>query len=98
MRDRIAPKRAGGGWPAVWYTVRAARSVGLRRMWTALRSRNTCKTCALGMGGQAGGMVNEAGRFPEVCKKSVQAAAADLRGAIHPAFFDATSIEQMMAM
>jgi molybdopterin-dependent oxidoreductase alpha subunit len=98
MTDRIAPKRAGGGWPAVWYTVRAARSVGMRRMWRALRSRNTCKTCALGMGGQAGGMVNEAGRFPEVCKKSVQAAAADLRGAIHPAFFSATSLDQMKAM
>jgi molybdopterin-dependent oxidoreductase alpha subunit len=30
------------------------------------------------MGGQAGGMVNEAGHFPEVCKKSVQAQAADM--------------------
>lgn len=27
------------------------------------------------MGGQMGGMVNEAGHFPEVCKKSLQAAA-----------------------
>ena len=53
-------------------------------MWKALRSRNACKTCALGMGGQRGGMVDEAGRFPEVCKKSVQAMAADLQGAIRP--------------
>jgi molybdopterin-dependent oxidoreductase alpha subunit len=30
------------------------------------------------MGGQEGGMVNEAGHFPEVCKKSVQAQAADM--------------------
>ena len=51
-------------------------------MWRALRSRNTCKTCAVGMGGQAGGMVNETGEFPEFCKKSVQAMAADLQAQI----------------
>ena len=47
-----------------------------------MRSRNTCKTCALGMGGQSGGMVNESGHFPEVCKKSVQAQAGDMQGPI----------------
>lgn len=57
-------------------------------MWRALRSRNTCKTCALGMGGRQGGMVNEAGRFPEVCKKSVQAMAADLQGAVSESAID----------
>ncbi len=51
-------------------------------MWKAMRSKNACKTCALGMGGQRGGMVNESGHFPEVCKKSIQAAAADLQPAI----------------
>ena len=50
-------------------------------MWRALRSKNTCKTCAVGMGGQAGGMVNESGRSLEMCKKSVQAMAADLQTA-----------------
>ena len=49
-----------------------------------MRSKNACKTCALGMGGQQGGMVNEAGHFPEVCKKSLQAMAADMQGAITP--------------
>jgi len=79
----MRPVRHGGGWRAIRYTLRAARaSGGIRRMWKALRSRNACKTCALGMGGQRGGMVNEAGRFPEVCKKSVQAMAADLQGAV----------------
>jgi molybdopterin-dependent oxidoreductase alpha subunit len=57
-------------------------------MYRALRSRNACKTCALGMGGQLGGMVNEAGHFPEVCKKSVQAMAADMQGAIPERFFE----------
>lgn len=85
---RVRVPRAGGGWPAIWYTLKKARGAGgMVRMWRALRSRNACKTCALGMGGQSGGMVNEAGRFPEVCKKSVQAMAADMQGRVRPGFF-----------
>ncbi len=57
-------------------------------MVRTLRARNACKTCALGMGGQMGGMTNEAGRFPEVCKKSVQAMAADMQGRIREGFFE----------
>ncbi len=87
---------AGGGWRAILYVIKAARRTGgFRRMWKALRARNACKTCALGMGGQLGGMVNEARRFPEVCKKSVQAMAADLQGAVNEHFFSDFSIEQM---
>lgn len=67
-------------------------------MWKALRSRNACKTCALGMGGQRGGMVDEAGRFPEVCKKSVQAMAADLQGAIRPETFQDMPFEKMQRL
>jgi len=79
----------GGGWRSIRYTLNAARKAGgIRRMWKALRSRNACKTCALGMGGQRGGMVNEGGRFPEVCKKSVQAMAADLQGGIRSEVID----------
>ena len=95
MKRRV---RSGGGWPALFYTLRKARGVGLRRMWSALRSRNACKTCALGMGGQLGGMVNEKGKFPEVCKKSVQAMAADLQGPIHEHFFSDFSLDHMLAM
>lgn len=92
---RIKPRSAGGGWPAIFYTLRKARAVGMWNMWRSLRSRNACKTCALGMGGQLGGMTNERGRFPEVCKKSVQAMAADLQGAIHEQFFDDFSLDQL---
>ena len=53
-----------------------------------MRSKNTCKTCAVGMGGQLGGMVNEGGYFPEVCKKSFQAMASDLQGAIPTRFLE----------
>ena len=90
--------KAGGGWQAIRYTLRKSREVGgLFRMWKALRSKNACKTCALGMGGQNGGMVNELGRFPEVCKKSLQAMAADMQGAIKPAFWKMSSIDQLRA-
>src|SRR6185437_12620469 len=79
---------SGGGWPAVWYTLRKGREVGgFWKLWKAMRSKNACKTCAVGMGGEAGGMVNEAGHFPEVCKKSLQAMAADMQGGISPDFF-----------
>ena len=78
----MKPPRAGGGWHAIGYTLAKAGSAGFLGMWHAMRSRNACKTCALGMGGQRGGMVNEAGHFPEFCKKSIQAAAADLQPAI----------------
>lgn len=70
---------AGGGLPALFYVFRKAREAGgVLPLYRRLRSRNACKTCALGMGGQRGGMVNEAGHFPEVCKKSVQAQAGDM--------------------
>ncbi|GIW90279.1 MAG: formate dehydrogenase [Pirellulaceae bacterium] len=88
--------RSGGGWPAIRYVLRQAqRSGGLWRMYKALRTRNACKTCALGMGGQRGGMVNERGSFPEVCKKSVQAMAADMQGAIRPEFWSTYSLAQL---
>jgi len=90
--------KRGGGWPAVFYTWSKAREVGgLYKLWKAMRSKNACKTCALGMGGQAGGMVNEAGHFPEVCKKSLQAMASDMQGAIRQEFFEKYSLPQMQA-
>ncbi|MBM4010961.1 MAG: FdhF/YdeP family oxidoreductase [Planctomycetes bacterium] len=88
----------GGGMRAVLYTFAKAREAGgLVRFWKAMRSKNACKTCALGMGGQAGGMVNEAGHFPEVCKKSFQAMVADMQGGVKPSFFATYSLPQMRA-
>ena len=87
---------SGGGWPAIFYTLSKAREVGgLWKLWKAMRSRNACKTCALGMGGQKGGMVNEAGSWPEFCKKSLQAMAADMQGAIKPGFWSTYSKPQL---
>ena len=87
---------AGGGWQAIRYTFRKGiESGGLWKLYRALRSRNACKTCALGMGGQHGGMVNEKGAFPEVCKKSIQAMAADMQPAITADFWARHPIAQI---
>jgi anaerobic selenocysteine-containing dehydrogenase len=87
---------AGGGLPAMRYVLRKAFESGSPwQLYRRLRSRNACKTCALGMGGQRGGMTNEAGRFPEVCKKSVQAQVADMVGAIDEGFFQTTSVDDL---
>src|SRR5438093_1985671 len=63
-----------------------------------MRAKNACKTCALGMGGQAGGMVNEQGHFPEVCKKSLQAMVADMQGALQPDFFARYSLRDLRTL
>jgi molybdopterin-dependent oxidoreductase alpha subunit len=89
---------SGGGWKAISYSVKLASRVGWWKMWKAMRSKNTCKTCAVGMGGQLGGMVNEGGYFPEVCKKSFQAMASDLQGAIPSEFWQRNDINRLKAM
>lgn len=88
--------KAGGGAHAILYSLKAARRAGgYRATYQALRSNNACKTCALGMGGQLGGMVNEAGHFPEVCKKSIQAMTADMSGAVPDSFFESVTLRAM---
>lgn len=93
------PLRAAGGLAAVRYTLARAREAGgIVRLTRRLSTHNACKTCAVGMGGQKGGMRNERGSFPEVCKKSVQAQAADMQPPIDEAFFrthDVAALERM---
>src|SRR5215470_8123067 len=87
---------AAGGWAALRYVLRKGREAGgVGKLYHRLRSRNVCKTCAVGMGGQQGGMVNEAGHFPEVCKKSVQAQAGDMAAPITERWFASTPIAAM---
>ncbi|MBK7974960.1 MAG: FdhF/YdeP family oxidoreductase [Deltaproteobacteria bacterium] len=87
---------SGGGFKAVAYIFQKGREAGsVVELYKRLRSRNACKTCALGMGGQSGGMVNETGHFPSVCKKSIQAQASDMTGVIEESFFQHTSIDAM---
>lgn len=89
---------AGGGWPAILYSFTKARQAGgFWKFYKALRSKNACKTCALGMGGQQGGMVNERGSFPEVCKKSMQAMASDMQAAVTADFWIKHSLADLQS-
>lgn len=90
---------AGGGVAALSYVARQALSVGNPfALYRRMRSRNACKTCGLGMGGQRGGMVNEAGHILEVCKKSVQAQAGDMQAAISESRLRALPFRRLEAL
>lgn len=81
--------RSAGGWGAVRYSMKMAnRAGGLWPMLKALASRNNCKSCALGMGGQKGGMRDEKNHFPAVCNKSFLAQASDMQGTLPENFFE----------
>ena len=86
---------AAGGMAAMKYVMRKGVEVGPIDLYKRLRSKNACKTCAVGMGGAAGGMVNEVGHFPEVCKKSIQAQAGDMGKVVDEAFITSTSITEL---
>ncbi|MCD7060158.1 FdhF/YdeP family oxidoreductase [Pelagibacterium xiamenense] len=77
----------GGGPKKVLYTLQTVGRMGVGKAAKALSSKNTCKACAYGMGGQMGGMTNELGEFPSVCNKSVQAQSTDVQPAIPHAIF-----------
>jgi len=85
---------AGGGLSAIRYALRNGKEAGgLWTLYRRLRTRNACKTCAYGMGGQQVGLVNEQKSFPEVRRKSPQA--ADLQGPIQESFFRERSVEDI---
>lgn len=87
---------AAGGFAALAYTWKKGREAGgILELYKRIRAKNACKTCAYGMGGQRGGMVNESGSFPEVCKKSLQAQAGDMQSPIGEAFFREHSIREL---
>src|SRR4051812_34196072 len=90
--------RSAGGWAAIKYTLRMANRVGWGRLWKAMQAKNACKTCALGMGGQKGGMRNEAGHWPEVCKKSLQAMVGDMQAGLRSDFFEKYSIDELRTL
>ncbi len=79
---------SGGGAKKILYTLKTVNKMGIVRSSKALRSNNACKACALGMGGQKGGMRNELGEFPSVCNKSVQAQSTDIQSRIPSQIFE----------
>ena len=78
----------GGGPKKILYTLKTVGRIGLLNSAKALNSRNTCKACGLGMGGQRGGMTNELDEFPSVCNKSIQAQSTDIQAPIPREVFD----------
>ena len=84
----MTSQTVGGGMKKVLYTLRTVQRIGISKAGKALRSKNTCKACALGMGGQHGGMTDEQGEFPSVCNKSIQAQSTDIQPAIPDAVFE----------
>ncbi|MFQ5640376.1 MAG: FdhF/YdeP family oxidoreductase [bacterium] len=88
--------KSGGGLAAIRYSYGMARkSGGIFKLYRALKRPNTCKTCAFGMGGLKGGMVNEIGQSLQLCKKSLQAQAQDMQGGIPKDFFYKNSAEDL---
>lgn len=88
--------RSAGGWGAIRYSMKMARRAGgLWPMMRALFSKNSCKSCALGMGGQKGGLRDEKGHFPAVCNKSFLAQASDMQGVIPGDFFNRYDIHSL---
>lgn len=96
MRYKHKRPRTAGGWGSILYSLqKSLKAGGLWPMMRALLTRNTCKSCALGMGGQKGGLRNEKGNFPEVCNKSIVAQASDMQGAIPSDFFQRHNISEL---
>lgn len=85
----------GGGWHSIRYALNSARKIGIRKLVTAVRSKNTCKTCAFGTGGQRGGIHNESTSPIEICNKNIQSHLTDIQPAIPAAFFQQTGIHEM---
>jgi len=86
----MASNQVGGGIKKILYALDTIRRIGPVSAGKALNSHNTCKACALGMGGLKGGMVNELGEFPSVCNKSVQAQSTDIQPPIPQELFSHT--------
>jgi len=80
----------GGGVKKIITALQTIQRIGLLDSQKALSSNNACKACALGMGGQRGGMTNELGEFPAICNKSIQAQSSDIQPPIPSEIFDFT--------
>ena len=66
-------QKTAGGFKAIQYVLACAPKVGPVNMANAVRSKNTCKACAFGTGGQKGGLFNEYSNRLEICNKNIQA-------------------------
>lgn len=72
-----------------------AKKVGALNLANTVRSKNTCKACAFGTGGQRGGLHNEFSNRVEICNKNIQAQLSDIRDPIPIEIFEQNSIEEL---
>lgn len=77
------------------YVMSCAQKVGTAKLANAVRSKNTCKACAFGTGGQRGGLHNEYSNRIEICNKNIQAQLSDIRDPIPPQVFEQNSISEL---
>ena len=78
--------------------MRYATKIGPLALWRTLSSKNACKACAFGTGGQQGGFFNEARSSIEVCNKNIQAHLSDVRPGISNSVFLQKSIDELAAL
>lgn len=85
----------GGGFKAIKSVVRYTAKIGPFNLLRTVRSKNACKACAFGTGGQNGGLLNEARHGIEICNKNIQAHLSDIRPGIPNTVFLQKSIAEL---
>lgn len=91
-------KFTAGGFKAMRYVMSCAKKVGANKLSEAVRSKNACKACAFGTGGQRGGLHNEFSDRIEICNKNIQAQTSDIRQPIPVQIFEQNSIDELRAL
>ena len=87
-----------GGWKAIKSVLNYSRQIGAVNLVKTLNSKNACKACAFGTGGQNGGFYNEQRSGIEICNKNIQAHTSDTRAPISNTFFLENSISKLRAL
>lgn len=82
----------GGGFKAIRSVAKYTAKIGPVNLLRAVTSKNACKACAFGTGGQQGGLRNESGRGLEICNKNIQAHLSDIREGISTEVFAENSL------
>ncbi|MBA59808.1 MAG: histidine kinase [Gammaproteobacteria bacterium] len=92
MKDKTG---VAGGFKAIQYVMACAHKVGPRNLAAAVKSKNACKACAFGTGGQRGGLHNEYTDRIEICNKNIQAHTSDIKSPIPSQIFQQNTIEEL---
>ncbi|GAB1270093.1 FdhF/YdeP family oxidoreductase [Aurantivibrio infirmus] len=85
----------GGGFKAVKSVARYSLKIGPLKLLETLKSKNACKACSFGTGGQNGGIRNESNKGIEFCNKNIQAHLSDIREGIANTLFFEKSIHEL---